>query len=612
MKRKALMCAALAACMVLSGCEAIGKELSIVPDLLRGKTEITANNTLNGNTVKLFRKAIENGNIVWIKEIAANNPGLDVNYVDDQPSIRCACWESNANSKVKVVKALIELGADPDNGHQLQLTTFNSRGYLSQVMLENADIDLEWRDTTDSGYIDMVLESQHDNGTGVDRYLQIKYLLDAGIKPYIELFKDTPTDKEANDPYYIDLPISRSNAPAAKLLMEKYLELNPDSGLPAGLEYAYLGKIAELADELEAHPELYTDEQENKMMTYLSCYWGTPEQYERVSAVTGEVSEYPYHNILITGNLEMLEYMAERDEIDWTETDHLTGYEDFLSIAAVWKHADICKWLIEHNIYVHDWDSGFPCLQYAAKSGDTEVLDIIYNYCNELYGVTEHELGIDLTGSFPDDPEQAKVVAGYFFDKGYDLRFVGLNGLDGETAEYLYQHGRPLHPTDLPISLRINDPELVKTVLDNGADPNQPDITYISRMDEPQNGEAYNYGQYISEHSGKTNAVIFAAVSYSDPEIIELLLNYGADIEIKTVGSSEFSNGQTPLLWCVESSGAALKKLIDNGADRNVTVEQMLGEDHIVRKKGPYSAEQFFEFHGRSDLAQIIREYDGQ
>ena len=46
MKRKALICAALATCTVLSGCEAIGKELSIVPGLLKAKTEITAHDAL--------------------------------------------------------------------------------------------------------------------------------------------------------------------------------------------------------------------------------------------------------------------------------------------------------------------------------------------------------------------------------------------------------------------------------------------------------------------------------------------------------------------------------------------------------------------------------------
>ena len=67
MKRKALICITLTACMVLSGCSDLSK-------VFQFRTNVVANNVLNGEAPKQYKTAIMNGNIEWIDEIIANNP----------------------------------------------------------------------------------------------------------------------------------------------------------------------------------------------------------------------------------------------------------------------------------------------------------------------------------------------------------------------------------------------------------------------------------------------------------------------------------------------------------------------------------------------------------
>lgn len=87
MKRKALICAALAVCMVLSGCDNIG-------NILKTQTGIISNNVTNAEAAKQYKTAIMNGNTEWTEEIIAINPDLDINYCEDETPLYCAGSDS--------------------------------------------------------------------------------------------------------------------------------------------------------------------------------------------------------------------------------------------------------------------------------------------------------------------------------------------------------------------------------------------------------------------------------------------------------------------------------------------------------------------------------------
>ena len=123
------------------------------------------------------------------------------------------------------------------------------------------------------------------------------------------------------------------------------------------------------------------------------------------------------------------------------------------------------------------------------------------------------------------------------------------------------------------------------------------------------------YDQF--NQNNDNNPIIFYAIKFSNSEVIKKLIYHGVDLEVKHIAEERTNiesvlNGCTPLQYCIYGSGATLRVLLDADADKNVTVEKLIGSDGIVRKNGPYNLEQFFEFYGRSDLAQIIREYEGR
>ena len=113
------------------------------------RTNVVANNVLNGEATKQYKTAIMNGNIEWIEEIIANNPGLDVNYCEDSTALYCACYKSyiSDGSKSKTITALVDSGVEV-TGDILSLTLYNGDFLFTQALLkaDNIDIDFDYTD----------------------------------------------------------------------------------------------------------------------------------------------------------------------------------------------------------------------------------------------------------------------------------------------------------------------------------------------------------------------------------------------------------------------------------------------------------------------------------
>ena len=610
----------------LCGCEQIGKELSNIPDMLQGKAEIATNNALNGDVVKQYRTAIENGNIEWIKEIVANNPDLDVNYVDDGTAIYCACYDSNIIwsgiefPKFDVIKELIRIGADPNIGNTLQNTTYNKDYFFTKALLQYENIDLYSTDISGNTSLGMANENQ-TGGLGYNAYRQVQLMIQAGAEPYPELFWAGNEDDRIQFESVCFSPMS------TRLLMNMLLDSGEDSGLKKALEYAFSGKINECVNEAVTNgADEYTN-QELYMITLYTIYFGSPENYEALEQ-NGLVTEWGTNVIAWaceTDNLNMVKYLCDKYNICLVGEDKDEFASRGLGYAARWGYTDICRYFCDLGVEMKSkYGIGYDELKKAILSENIETVKVIYDYIIKHNGLSEFELGqtyfeIEEGGYVPENIEKAKEIIDFFFSQGYNMVNVEFEGMGKEIAEYLYQKGRPLNPTDLSYAVYSRNIDYVKLVLDKGADPNQnafvrvvfspwnisisdSEIIPYNTFDENNSTYAqYNvtyrdFIGYYSENRGITERsgveMLWTAIEYSNSDVVKMLIDYGADV-----------NHIDYLKYATNSSAQTLRVLLDAGADINIDCSN-------IGDKNAKTLAEFYERNGRSDLAQIVREYN--
>ena len=595
MKRKPLICAALAACMLLSGCDNIG-------NILKTQTGIIANNVTNTEAAKQYKTAIINGNIEWIEEILVNNPDLDINYCEDEIALYCSIWNSNAcyPVKEKIIDILISAGADPNIGNQLGLTTYNKCNFGTRALLKCQNIDMY----LDDGVGNTPLSNAMQNNKGdssLDGYEQVTMLLGAGAKPYATLFSDTKADLE-----YATHFVNVDQSPVqTKMLMEMFLNESGGSNIKKGLAYALSGKIGETIEELENNIDDY-NEHELAIITRYAAYYGTPEQYENVSGITGVTVTKDFMSHLVeSNNLNMVKYLSEKFEIDYSDKNEKHGVSDALNYAAMWGYSDICEYLCSKDFHINDFTSGFKELYSAVHSEDIDTVKVIYKYIKSKYGIDELDIGRAYEAYRPKDEEKAEKIADFFIAEGYSLICVDYSVITYKFADYLYNKGRPIAPSDLTYAVKSNDPEFVKLVLSKGANAEQPAFYYSLRNEWYKNstGKSIGYNEYISECAAENYKILYTAISESNSEIVRQLIKNGADINTKIENSSAFYNGMTPLHYCIYGSAATLRVLLDAGADINIDCSN-------IGDKNAKTLAEFYEHNGRSDLAQIVKEYE--
>ena len=598
----------------LCGCEQIGKELSNIPDMLQGKTEIATNNALNGDVVKQYRTAIENGNIEWIKEIVANNPDLDVNYVDDGTAIYCACWDSTSTNKSDLIKLLISLGADPNVGNQLAVTTYAGAFDLTCSLLSYENIDFNYSTEFGETYLSLALQGDK-GGLSKNGYYQVRALIEAGMRPYPELFLDNLKEGERGTHFLnvVSSPI------ATKYLIQLLLEDGQKSGLKKAVEYAFLGEIGKCAEALANASSNEYNDHEKDILTKYAAYFGTPEQYENITKFTGIKIEKDFMRHLVeSGNLDMIKYLSEKLEIDYSDKEETDGVLDSLDWAIAWGYADICKYLLSCNYYIGKYEVvGYIGMDRAIGSENIDIVKMMYQYIKTKYGFNEFDLGRAYGQYTPSNIESAEKIAGFFFNEGYDFSCVELGG-NKDFSEYLYKKGRPLTPTDLTNAITSKDSDYVWLVLTQGADIGQKayknfngfpwnisyapdriitDITYekSERQEYPVDYNmfiAYFDENYDYKHSG--SPLLVHAIIYSDSEIVKTIIDNGYDI-----------NREDHLVYVTEGSAQTLRVLLDAGVDTSLDYRTEKDKEFV-------SIAEFYERNGRSDLAQIVKEYDNR
>ena len=618
MKRKALICAALAACMVLSGCSDLGK-------VFQFRTNVVTNNVLNGEITKQYKTAIMNGNIEWIEEIIANNPGLDVNYCEDSTALYCASYKSQITHnnldylKPAVIIKLLNAGADPNLGDILQLSAYNKHYYITMALLSSESINTGSTDEFGNTPLSMAME----NNTGASSFVgyeQVMLLLEAGAEPYAKLFSDNNAENERGTHFLY----TEYSPTATKLLMNILLATGEEINIKKGLLYAFSGDIDKCLDVVRSKTEEY-DEHENKILTYYAAYFGTPEQYEEITAYTNInlMPDFIVH-IAESGNLEMIKYLTGKLDIKLKGNNVTNSVYEALEFAARWGYSDICLYLCDKDVSIRN----YAALKNAILSEDLDTVKIIYNYMKKNYGVSEFDIGRayweESEGGYtPRNLGNAKKVIDFFFDEGYNMINVEFEGMGKEIAQYLYKKGRPLTPTDLKHAILSGDPEYVKLVLEKGADPDQklfsriifhpwnlstaeneivPFEEYLFDENESRKNDCkvyeVSYADFIKfyavNHDNERLGIssLGTAIEKSNSTVVQELLNYGA-----------YVNGSDFMKYAVNSSAATLRVLIEAGADTSLDYRTEKDKEFV-------SLAEFYERNGRSDLAQVVREYN--
>lgn len=213
--------------------------------------------------------------------------------------------------------------------------------------------------------------------------------------------------------------------------------------------------------------------------------------------------------------------------------------------AALNKNIDTLKYL-----YNLRGSESYFAIRFACLYGNTDYIKLHLNYIKTLNSIDKQDL-VKLA-SFDDNFEIIKIISETKLDNFASVaEYVGTMSID--TIKYLLSECG-LSPNDVDtdatgttpfrFALASGDLEKVKLMIKYGADVNM----------------AYPEPSYY-----KDSYPIFTAVYYSNPEIVEYLIENGVDIEVTD------SYGYTPLMNSISSLSYNMAEiLVNNGADLSV------------------------------------------
>ena len=162
-----------------------------------------------------------------------------------------------------------------------------------------------------------------------------------------------------------------------------------------------------------------------------------------------------------------------------------------------------------------------------------------------------------------------------------DAARVKLLLAEGKDPNVADSNGRrtPLH-----WAVRGNHPEVVKALIEGGANPDIGDQAGKTALEHAAENDMVEMTAMLIEAGADVNkrdlvggnAVLWAA-GLGSPETLKLVVDAGGEIEVKDI------NGLTPLTWAAQTGKtASMKILIDAGADVN-SVDGLNGESVLMR-----------------------------
>ncbi|MDR1290422.1 MAG: ankyrin repeat domain-containing protein [Planctomycetaceae bacterium] len=261
-------------------------------------------------------------------------------------------------------------------------------------------------------------------------------------------------------------------------------------------------------------------------------------------------------------------------------------------------------------------------LDYGAKlfSSRCDISDPL-NVSNMIFRLHIQALPLSLL----DRLETAGVTIELALKKHIALRWAAKVGDIAEAEQLLKNEANPnsspgYGDTNIPLNIAIqeNNTEMVRLLVKYGANINK----------KPGYGDSFLYDAVCNEniemvkvlvdaganvnHKSNSGVPIQAALSKGNAEIVDYLVEHGADIESRTnwIQGEQIYTGSTPIFSAVVGGdGELIQKLIDAGADIHVTGNYGNTLLHIAAEKGLMKWVEYFLDNGLDIEAENRNHY---
>lgn len=540
-----------------------------------------------GAITKQFDNAIVNGNIEWLEEILENNPGFDVNYCgnimreyeqsgDYQHETIMIVSAEGIYCDEKLLEFLFKNGLEPNmnirmakNGNLLTLASKGTSMDLFNILLENNS------DVNGNGNANSALY-----WAGRDSLNKTKILLEKGAQLNTELFDDFS--------YIGEEPL------AMKYLIKYYKEKKGEPPLSNAEQYAALGESKLLIEELRGLPMLEKSQVRTVGDYILFCC--NPEALQVFNEL---YPDYAIENItyktflkmITTDNIEMIKYCIENNYINTTDYCARGIGSKIIAYYASENNMEMCRYIIEKGVYDPN-DAGIDLIDVAFDSNDMDTFTYLIELTDKLFGLNEYTFCF--INSNIEWSEFTKTAIDYLKKEyGLTMLCIPLHCLDVQTAKYLYSNGKNIFPLDLQRAISMNNSEMVKLVLNNGANPNQSMYgNYFTRSSIDDKNFVYDtpYNEFISsdlaendEWNQYVKSCLAHAISSSNSEIVQLLVDYGADVDNDYLLYRAIYDSSKATFDVLYNAGASLDYKNDEDKETLLDVAKRMGRDDIVK-----------------------------
>lgn len=584
MKKISLLSLVMASAVFLSSCSSI---------IDSGYIGYKKNEIKYGKGVtKQFQQAVNNSNIEWLEEIITNYPDFNVNYYSNEESkyrgynyetlkVICSTY-SDSIYQSEMLKLLIKNGLDPNlkfsNGYyglDLLCSEYTSNPYLVKTMLENG---ADPNNGNTAGFYNVDLGESNKE----------KLLLPI----YWGIYKPTHTNAEDMLNYGAEVSFKildevhnddiEGSAKSYQLAFKSYMERTGESPFTKAEEYAILGESDKLIEELKNGAEL--DEKAAVNVKHFICRFCNAEAIRIWDEIySGQISIYEYNKLkpwrmlnaaAYEGNYEIVKYLFDEQLIDFS-------INTALKCAAKAGSYDICKYILENgNLGEQISCADFLIAAFQGKNIDVFRLLAVFfkdnGQLNELDVCNIFDRLVIEWNQFTKD-----VIDCLMDDCNLNMQVFVNDHVDYQTLKYMFDKGKNLSVFDLRNAIRSKNAETVKLVLDMGADPNQTSFDFSTDIEDNMI-YLLPYDECIAVATPKFPNCRNAAIMYGTPEIVQLLIDYGAELdpELLYTAITESSKATFDVLF---NAGASLDYKNDEDKETLIDAAKSMGRDDIVK-----------------------------
>ena len=536
---------------------------------------------------KQFQQAVNNSNIEWLEEIIAKYPDFNVNYYSNEESkyrgynyetlkVICSTY-SDSIYQSEMLKLLIKNGLDPNlkfsNGYyglDLLCSEYTSNPYLVKTMLENG---ADPNNGNTAGFYNVDLGESNK-----------EQLL---LPIYWGIYKPTHTNAEDMLNYGAEVSFKildkvhdnniEGSAKSYQLAFKSYMERTGESPFTKAEEYAILGESDKLIEELKNGSEL--DEKAEKVIRNFICRFCNVEALKAWDKLHSDEIKNEYNEYLLSiaayeGNYEVFKYLFENIDDDFIIKMTLTR-------AAKAGSYDICKCILG-NGNLGEQISCADFLSAAFQGKNIDVFRLLAGFfkdngqLNELDVYNIFDQLVVEWNQFTKD-----VIDCLMDDCNLNMQVFVNDHVDYQTLKYMFDKGKNLSVFDLRNAIRSKNAETVKLVLDKGADPNQTSFDFSTDIEDNMI-YLLPYDECIAVATPKFPNCRNAAIMYGTPEIVQLLIDYGAELdpELLYTAITESSKATFDVLF---NAGASLDYKNDEDKETLIDAAKSMGRDDIVK-----------------------------